>query len=901
MTAAAPTSGAASAAPQNTADLLADAARRKDEAERFLTLLDEDSEVFCFQTFDDDKERVASRKERARKTGRKDQDPFACTLHGTLDQLWPKLEEMNIQGAGVYVTVNAVAEGKPRLASNIVRTRAVFADFDPPETSPAPERYPLPPAWEVETSPGKCHTYWPVEGLPTDEFTAIQAAIIATLGSDPAPKDLNRVMRLPGFRHMKHRAQPFMVRLVNVEQRLPYPAEEIRRAFPPIEQAKRTSAKASNTPANDDYSTESFFAQVNRKAMQRLSDWVPALFPAAREYHDGFRVDSVSLGRGLEEDISLVSDGIKDFGTDKTHSPIDVVVSWGPARDIKEAAHWLCEQMGVNPSDLGWSEPSRREGPPPADLSEYPDVRTGKPASGSGGAANSTTDAWDPPRPLPSQGDMDESYPFPLDEIPAPSITRAVREVARFNKVHIASPALVGFGTLATAIGRRASVVEREGLSHFCSIFFAGIAEVSERKTPVFRQMQAPLDDWCAAQEQQWEEASRKARSRNGAIDAQVKRTKNDKDLSLEEMERKIDDLESQRLTVPPRPKLFTSDATEERLFQLMHDHGGAFAVMSGEGRPVIDAIMGKYSGEKRTGDALYLAGISGDTISRDRVGSADNGGPEDRIIRRPCLNVCIMVQPAKWIEMATHQALRSSGALARIWPAWLPSMAGKQHEEHGEAGLRPGDMEAYHDLVRKILDHNPPADEQGRPKPHVVRLNAEAAEGRRLYHNSIQDLMREGAEFSDVRDIAAKAVSQTVKLAMLFHLAQHPEYLGEPESTLTVETWAAAESVGRWFLHEAVRVQRSATDNPAMEHARRVLRWLDRSERDRLTTTILMQEGPRPRPKATEAEAVLDLLEDYGWIRRAPKSLQLRKPVYQVHPDLISQFSHISRSQGEK
>ena len=36
---------------------------------------------------------------------------------------------------------------------------------------------------------------------------------------------------------------------------------------------------------------------------------------------------------------------------------------------------------------------------------------------------------------------------------------------------------------------------------------------------------------------------------------------------------------------------------------------------------------MGKYSGDKRTGDALYLAGISGDTITRDRVGGDVSGG----------------------------------------------------------------------------------------------------------------------------------------------------------------------------------------------------------------------------------------------------------------------------------
>ena len=81
----------------------------------------------------------------------------------------------------------------------------------------------------------------------------------------------------------------------------------------------------------------------------------------------------------------------------------------------------------------------------------------------------------------------------------------------------------------------------------------------------------------------------------------------------------------------PVHPRRHTTDATEQRLFQKMEERGGEFAVLSSEGRPVIDSIMGKYSGNGRTGDATYLTGISGDTITRDRVGSED--GPEEKVI----------------------------------------------------------------------------------------------------------------------------------------------------------------------------------------------------------------------------------------------------------------------------
>jgi hypothetical protein len=53
---------------------------------------------------------------------------------------------------------------------------------------------------------------------------------------------------------------------------------------------------------------------VNDAAMQNLHAWVAQLLPAARAYHDGYRVSSSDLGRDLEEDLSILPSGIVDWG-----------------------------------------------------------------------------------------------------------------------------------------------------------------------------------------------------------------------------------------------------------------------------------------------------------------------------------------------------------------------------------------------------------------------------------------------------------------------------------------------------------------------------------------------------------------------------------------------------------
>lgn len=214
-------------------------------------------------------------------------------------------------------------------------------------------------------------------------------------------------------------------------------------------------------------------------------------------------------------------------------------------------------------------------------------------------AGHLTDKAWPEPEPLPPRGDMGEGKPFPLSLLPA-ALQDAVREVARFNKIPPASPALVGIGALATAIGKRALVIERGGLVHHPALFLVAIGGSGERKSQAFRAMAEPLEQWAVEQTAEWELAVARAQSRNAAVDSEIAKLKRRKNLDLHQTAQEIQRMNAERLPIPPRPRLFTTDCTEERIFQMMHERQGAFAVMSGEGRPVLDAILGKYSGDNR-------------------------------------------------------------------------------------------------------------------------------------------------------------------------------------------------------------------------------------------------------------------------------------------------------------
>ena len=127
------------------------------------------------------------------------------------------------------------------------------------------------------------------------------------------------------------------------------------------------------TPREED----DFFGRVNESALADLGIWVPRLIPSAREYNEGYRVSSVDLGRDLEEDLSIVPDGIVDFGVADMgderkgkRTPIDLVLEWAPQLfddpldaplTPYDAALWLCECMGTPKEDLGFGLRRQKE------------------------------------------------------------------------------------------------------------------------------------------------------------------------------------------------------------------------------------------------------------------------------------------------------------------------------------------------------------------------------------------------------------------------------------------------------------------------------------------------------------------------------------------------------------
>ena len=223
----------------------------REQAERFLSWLDPGATKFTFQAFDDTK----------RKSPR-----LAQVLHGTLDELWPTLVELNERGAGIFVTVNET-DFKGRKNENITRIRAVYQDDD--KSRGWNDDVLPPPSAVVSTSPTKYQRWLLADGLSPEDYAAAMGEMIADHGNDPNCKDLARVLRVPGFFHQK--GKPHLVRIESGDGRR-YTRDQIRAALPGMVRAEQQSQQQQPKRNDSEWPSDEFEIERISSAVEFLHE-----------------------------------------------------------------------------------------------------------------------------------------------------------------------------------------------------------------------------------------------------------------------------------------------------------------------------------------------------------------------------------------------------------------------------------------------------------------------------------------------------------------------------------------------------------------------------------------------------------------------------------------------------
>jgi putative DNA primase/helicase len=169
-----------------------------------------------------------------------------------VEALLPKLESLNDQGAGIFVARNQCSGH--RNEKNVSRILGVHADMDDVTAAQlASVRSVLEPSIVVESSSGRYQFYWQLsenEVLTKAETKAINQCLVARYGADAAAVDVSRLLRLPGFKHMKYRNEGRTPAVKVTDLGRTYTADEIRKAFPPVQTSKPSNKTLTTATQN---------------------------------------------------------------------------------------------------------------------------------------------------------------------------------------------------------------------------------------------------------------------------------------------------------------------------------------------------------------------------------------------------------------------------------------------------------------------------------------------------------------------------------------------------------------------------------------------------------------------------------------------------------------------------
>ncbi len=775
----------------------------REQAERFLTLLDEEADGFSFQTFDDNKNRKDPR--------------LVHVLHGTLDEHWRELCRLNQAGAGIFVTVNET-DLRGRKKENIVRVRVIFQEAD----RPGCPGLPTVPHIVAESSPGKFHRYILLDGCPLDGFGQLQERLVESYGSDPNAKDLARVLRLPGFYHLKDPSHPHMVRITAESGELPLAYAEAIRIFPPVVRQPRPAPADTGTPA-DLAEVQSALSTLNPDML--YMEWL-SVGMALHDWSGGSAV-------GLE-----AWDGWSSNGA--SYRPGECTYKWQSFAGAGKTIRTVFDMA----AKTGWrwrggSDP----GDPADDFSEHQDGEVRQPV------------------PLP---DLPAVAPFDYDLLPE-SFKPWVSDIAERLQCPPDFVAVAAMVALAVVVGRKVAIrpKKHDSWAVVANLWALIVGRPGIMKTPGTEATFGPMNRLIARALEEYDEAiqrfeadKKEAKLRGEEREKKARtRLKDDPDADLGDL------LLSSTMEAPTLRRYRTNDTSPASLGELMRLNPNGLLVYRDE---LVSLLKSLDKDDQVEGRGFYLTGWNGDSpYTIDRIGRGLH-----LHIPAVCISLLGGTQPGRLAEY-TRQAVRGGaaddGLMQRfgllVWPD--PVTTWKNID-------RPPDYDAERtayavfDRLDRLnllaidaeLEHSPDGDPTGLP---FLRFSDEALRHFQEWHKALEVRLRSGELHPALESHFSKYRKLVPALALLIHLADDGRGPVSEDATLKALAWT------EYLETHAHRVYGAVTQ-AEVAAAKAILRRIERCD---LKPPFASHDVWRPGwTGLSDRELVgraLEMLTDYG------------------------------------
>jgi hypothetical protein len=488
---------------------------------------------------------------------------------------------------------------------------------------------------------------------------------------------------------------------------------------------------------------------------------------------------------------------------------------------------------------------------------------------------------WDAPVPL----HQFELPPFPVEALSG-WLRAFVEDEAMATQTPVDLSAMLGLSVVSAACAKRIVVQIKPGYREPVNIYTVTTLPSGSRKSAVFADATAPLEEYERSEAKRTAGEIAKARAAYKIKEARLRRLQEQaaggeakgRDRWAREAEELAEELAKTRIPVPL--SCLADDCTPEKIPGLLADNGGRIAVMSPEG-DVFDLMAGRYSSKKAANFGVFLKGHAGDTIRVDRVGRP----PE--YVHAPAITIGLAVQPDVVRGLASQPGFRGRGLLARLLFSKPLSLLGRR--KINAPAVPDQTLADYRAGVLALLNLQCDRDAGGDSCPHVLMPEPDARESLLEFEKWIEPQLGEFGALGNMSDWGGKIVGAVARIAGLLHMAAMTGGTARWQTPLTDSTMRQAIQIGRYLIPHARAAFAEMGADLVVENAKKILRWIEHEEFSSFTRRDAHQAMRSTFTHAEQLDASLNMLVEHRLIRQQPNHATGRGrppgPAFDVNP----------------
>ena len=544
------------------------------------------------------------------------------------------LKELNDLGHSIYFTVNETSPSG-RTMQDLESIRAVFADDD--KLREYPIKFPLQPSIIVQTSEHdgkfKHQYYWLTSTEDYEVWERVLLGIIGVYETDANVHDLARILRVPGFMNHKYDS-PTPAKMIFCSGTV-YKWGTILESFPPLPNDKVREIEAKSTEGEINLQE-----LMNRFKNPDKPGWITnslnSLIMHWAWHYSAKKIDQ------------MINDLMRDVDPEtlSKHSARYFAAHSQVAKFVKSAKEEVQRAK---------AQESRTKSEEYNVVNMYDEV----------------------PLDLTWDWSVLKSNEFPEECLPK-YLLDAAAEVGEWNGVG-KDPAVVSAMAITSALLNKNVIIHEtfDQLTHFCAQGTIIVMDTGASKSSIYEAMNQPFFDYENKLHEEWDKIKFTNQHMVKALEMEIKNrdstynkgNKEHTDAEMMSHAGRQGELQAKIDRIPIKsPTLHTNDITEETTFRKLTENNGTIALISDDARKPINILLGEYKKGNETGEAIYINGFSGTSITRER-----SSGDEQRV-QKPALNCLYFVQPDTAIKLRDSDMYVPSGLAARMPMFFYPT-----------------------------------------------------------------------------------------------------------------------------------------------------------------------------------------------------------------------------------